>query len=88
MAIDWYYLPSGAHLAASAMHKHVPKAVLIAIGKAQFSRSGTAKIKIGLTANGRQLLKHANRLKLTAQGTFTPTGQHAMVASRTYRLTR
>jgi hypothetical protein len=86
--IDWYYLPSGAR-PASAKHKHMPKPVLVAIGEGQFSQRRTAKkIKIQLTANGKRLLKHAHRLKLTAQGTFTPTGRHAIVASKTFTLTR
>jgi hypothetical protein len=89
VVIDWYYLPIGAHLTASAKHKHVPKPVLVAIGKAQISDSRTAKkIKIQLTAKGKQLLKHAHPLKLTAQGTFTATGQHPIVVSRPFKLRR
>jgi hypothetical protein len=89
VVIDWYYLPIGAHLTASAKHKHVPKPVLVAIGKAQISDSRTAKkIKIQVTAKGKQLLKHAHPLKLTAQGTFTATGQHPIVVSRPFKLRR
>ena len=83
VVIDWYYLPTGAHLASAK-----PRPVLIADGRATFSRAGTLKLKIKLTAKGKQLLKHAKRLKLTAKGTFTPTGKHAIVATRKFMLTR
>jgi hypothetical protein len=33
-----------------------------------------ATIRIKLTAAGNRLLKQAQKLKLTAKGTFTPTG--------------
>jgi 6-phosphogluconolactonase (cycloisomerase 2 family) len=88
LAISWYYLPAGAHL-ASAKHKQKPKPVQVATGHAHFSQTGTVtKVKLHLTANGVRLLKHANRLKLTAQGTFTPTGPHAIVARQTFTLRR
>ena len=83
VAIDWYYLPKGAHLASAK-----PKPVLIAAGKAKFSQAGTVKIKIKLTAHGRRLLKHSKRLTLTARGTFTPTAEHAVVATRKFKLRR
>ena len=83
VVIDWYYLPTGAHLASAK-----PKPVLLADGRATFFRAGTLKLKIKLTAKGKGLLRHAKRLKLTAKGTFTPTGKHAIVATKTFTLTR
>jgi WD40 repeat protein len=86
LVVDWYYLPSGAHLAAA---KHKPKPVLVAAGSAKFSAVGSVKqVKVKLTANGVKLLKHATRLKLTAQGTFTPAGQSGIVARQTFTLKR
>ena len=35
---------------------------------------GRAKVKIALTRKGRKLLKRAQRIRLTAKGSFTPTG--------------
>ena len=62
--------------------------MLLADGRATFFRAGTLKLKIKLTAKGKGLLRHAKRLKLTAKGTFTPTGKHAIVATKTFTLTR
>jgi hypothetical protein len=83
LVIDWYYLPAGAHLARAK-----PKPLLLAAGKATFSQAGTRKLTITSTANGKQLLKHAKRLKLTATGTFTPAGKSAIVATTNFTLTR
>ncbi len=68
--IDWYQLPHGAHIA-----KVKPKPKLVARGRASFSTAATETLKVKLTAAGRSLLKHARRIRLTAKGTFTPTGQ-------------
>jgi hypothetical protein len=84
LVIDWYYLPSGAKLAKKAKHKPV----LVGAGQRTFSAPGTAMIKIKLTAAGRSLLKHATQVKLTAKGTFTPTGNAAITATRTFVLKR
>jgi secreted trypsin-like serine protease len=83
VVIDWYYLPNGAHLVSGK-----PKPVLVAVGKATFTHAGTLKITIRLTANGKRMLKHTKRLTLTAQGTFTPTAQHALVSTKKFTLTR
>lgn len=79
--IDWYEVPSGA---ASASAK--PKPVLVASGHASFSAAGTGKLKVNLTAAGKRLLKKARSLKLTAKGTFTPTGDTAIIATKTFVL--
>jgi hypothetical protein len=81
VVVSWYYLPKGAHIAKG-------KPVLVATAKHTFTTAATAKITIKLTTTGKQLLKHAQRLKLTAKGTFTPTSKHAIVATKTLKLTR
>jgi len=51
-------------------------------------------LRIGLVGSpelvglGRGLLKHAKRLKLTAKGTFTPTGGTATSVTKTFTLKR
>jgi hypothetical protein len=76
--IAWYYLPPGA----------TTKAVVVASGQLTFSAAGTGPIKVKPTAVGRRLLKHADRIKLTARGTFTPTGMTPITATRTFALRR
>jgi hypothetical protein len=76
-------VPDGTQLAGGK-----PTPVLLAVGKATFSAAATVKLTIKLTANGTRLLQHAKRLKLTAKGTFTPTATHAVVATKTFTLTR
>jgi hypothetical protein len=93
-----YVHPSGAPMAAAPslvcarsglrLARARPKPVLIAAGNAKFSHAGTVKIKIKLTAHGRQLLNHSKRLTLTAQGKFTPTAHHGIIATKTFKLTR
>jgi hypothetical protein len=81
VVISWYLVPAGAHLAKA-------RPVLVASGRATFASAVTKTIKIKLTAYGKGLLKHAKRVKLTAQGTFTPSGQAKIVARATFTLTR
>lgn len=78
--IDWYEVPSGAKLA----EKPKPKPVLVAAGQRTFSAAGTAKIKIKLTSVGKRLLDHARKLRLTAKGTFTPTGKTPVTATKVF----
>jgi hypothetical protein len=81
VVIDWYYVPHGGHIASA-------KPVLVAVGRATFAYSKPLKIMIKLTADGEQLLKHSTRVTVTARGTFTPIGGHAVVATKQFRLTR
>jgi hypothetical protein len=81
VVINWYLVPNGAHLAKA-------QPVLVASGRATFRSAGTKTLKIKLTAYGKGLLRHASRVKLTAQGTFTPSGQAKIVARATFTLTR
>jgi hypothetical protein len=85
VVIEWYYLPRGAHLASG---KAKPQAVLVAVGKATFSRAGTSKVMIKLSVRGTRLLKQAKRLRLTALGTFTPATRHAVTATKRFTLLR
>jgi alpha-tubulin suppressor-like RCC1 family protein len=78
LVINWYFLPPGAHLAKKAK----PKPVLFAAGKLSFKAPGTKKITIKLTGKGQKLLKHRNSIKLTAKGSFTPTGKAAVTAKK------
>jgi len=65
-----------------------PKPVLVASGQQSFSAAGTATIKIKLTATGKRRLKHSKQLKLTAKGTFTPTGETPVSAVKAFVLER
>jgi hypothetical protein len=76
--IGWYEVPAGAKLARHSS----AKPVLVALGRVTFLAAGTGKIKVGLTAAGKRLLKHAKRLRLTAKGVFTPLGQAPVTADR------
>jgi hypothetical protein len=64
------------------------KPVLVASGKLTVSGAGTATLKLKLTRAGKRLLKHAKRLKLTATGSFTPTGKSPVKATATFTLKR
>jgi len=81
--ISWYHMTPG-ELAGRAR----VKPLLVARGQATFSAAETATINVKLTAGGRRLLKHATRVKLTARGTFTPTGATPVSARRTLTLKR
>lgn len=82
--VSWYHVPKGAKLAK----KDKPKPVLVATGKATFTAAGTKTITVRLTSAGKRLLKRAKKLKLTARGTFTPTGKSTVSATKTFTLKR
>jgi hypothetical protein len=70
LVVDWWQVPPGARLA-----RHTKaRPVLVAVGQSICGGSGAGKVALHLTANGRKLLKHAQRLALTIQATFSPTG--------------
>src|SRR4029077_12167975 len=69
LVVSWYETPKGAHRSAKAAP------VLVATGSDTVTGSETEKIAIRLTRRGKELLKQARRLKLTAKATFTPTGR-------------
>jgi len=82
--VGWYQLPLGAKLAKKK--KATP--VLVATATASFSGAGAATVNVKLTPTGRRLLKHANQLKLTAKGTFTPVGNRAISVTKSFVLKR
>ena len=51
-----------------------------------FHKARQATVKVVLTGKGKKLLKHATSLKLTATGTFTPTGESVVTASKSFTL--
>jgi hypothetical protein len=82
LVISWYEVPKGAKLAKSK------KPVLVASGHMTFESAGSATVKIKLTGKGRALLKHSKRLKLTAKGSFTPSGAASTSATRSFSIKR
>ena len=82
-AIDWYFLPKGARLTGTKI-----KPVLIAKGTRTFKAVGTLSISVKLTAKGAVALKRARHLKITARGTFKPSGASAISATKTVTLVR
>jgi subtilase family serine protease len=84
IVIDWYELPPGAKLAK----KTKPKPLLVASGQLKFSAAGTKTLKLKLTAAGKALLKRSKHVKLTAKGTFTPSGEAAVSATKPFTLKR
>lgn len=74
--IDWYRVPPGGRLAL----KTRARPVLVASGQTRFSVPKTAKINVRLTRAGRRLIKKDDAAKLTAKGTFTPSGGKPVTA--------
>jgi hypothetical protein len=84
LVVRWYFLPTGAKLSS----KGRAKPVLVAAGKVTLTAAKSARIKIKLTARGRQLLRHATRIHLEAKGTFSPKGGAGVSATRAFTLKR
>jgi hypothetical protein len=82
--IAWYELSPGAKLARTTK----AKPILVASGQASFSTAGTKGVKIKLTAAGRRLLGSSKHVKLTAKGTFTPTGERSVSVTKAFLLSR
>jgi hypothetical protein len=83
--IDWYYLPRGANV---NQPNRKPRPIVIASGKATYSKAGKARLSIRLTVRGKRMLEQATRLKLTAKGTFVPTGSVPIIVTKTFTLKR
>lgn len=79
LIVQWYELPRRARRATA-------KPILVASGRTVFTAAGTANVKISLTSQGKKLLEHISRLKLTAKATFTPTGKTSVSTTRTFVL--
>jgi hypothetical protein len=82
LTIDWYELPPGAKLAKKT------KPILVAVGQLKFTVAGTKTLELKLTAAGKALLRRSKRLKLTAKGTFTPSGKAAVSVTKAFVLER
>ncbi len=83
-AIDWYYVPSGAHLSKKVQGKRL----LVASGRTAFSSARSAAIKVKLTSAGMRLLKTVDSLRLTARGTFISSGNPTVNATKVFVLRR
>jgi hypothetical protein len=81
VVISWYEVPKGAHLSSA-------RPILVATGSANAAKVGAVKVKIKLTTKGKQLLRHVRSMKLTAKGSFTPTGKVAVVVLKTFTAKR
>ncbi|HST32910.1 MAG TPA: hypothetical protein VLJ80_05250 [Solirubrobacteraceae bacterium] len=84
LTIQWWRVPPGARLAKNGKFKRV----LVAQGGAVFSGAGVGKVRISLTREGRRLLAHASKLKLTDRAQFTPTGHPTISATALLTLRR
>jgi hypothetical protein len=84
LTIAWFELPPGAKLAKKAK----PKPILIATGQLKFSAAATKTVKLKLTAAGKALLKRSKQVKLTATGTFAPSGNSPVSATKPFTLKR
>jgi hypothetical protein len=62
------------------------KPVLVASGRASFSKAGHGTVTVRLNGRGKRLLKNAHRLKLTAKGTFAPHAHSSVSATKTFVL--
>jgi hypothetical protein len=81
LVIGWFLVPKGAHLTKTK------RPTLVASFRAALG-GGKAKVKIALNGKGRKLVKQARRLKLTAKGSFTPTGATTTTTIKTIALKR
>jgi hypothetical protein len=89
LVIGWYQVPKGARLPnASRQGKGKPKPKLVATVSTEVQRIGRVSITIRLTALGKRLLGHSRTIKLTAKGTFTPSGGPATSVTKSFRLKR
>ena len=82
-AVHWY-LPPHARLTKGKNRKPL----LVAIGNVSFPSAGRRNLKLKITPAGKRFLRHSNRVRLSASGTFTPTGKHPILATKTFTLTR
>jgi hypothetical protein len=74
--VGWYFLPPHARLA----RRKRAKPVLVATGSHVFPAAGTATIEIRLTRAGKDLLRRAGHVQLTAKGVFMPVGSSSPVS--------
>ncbi len=84
LTINWYFLPAGAHLSRKAK----PKPLLLASGNVGFKAPGKKKVTVKLSGRGLSFLRRKQSVKITIKGSFTPTGQKAITATKTLKLKR
>jgi len=84
LTINWYFLPAGAHLSRKAK----PKPLLLASGNVGFKAPGKKKVTVKLSGKGLSFLRRKQSVKITIKGSFTPTGQKAITATKTLKLKR
>jgi hypothetical protein len=82
LEIDWY------SIASAQRGKSKVKPVLVAIGKAAFSKAGLVKLTIKLTRAGGRMLKPARSVTLIADGIYRPTSNTAVTATKKFTLRR
>jgi lysophospholipase L1-like esterase len=81
--VHWYLPPHGQLTMGGNR-----KPLLVATGNVSFHNAGTRNLKLKITPAGKRFLRHSNRVQLAASGTFTPTGKHPILATKTFTLTR
>jgi hypothetical protein len=80
--------PSPGRLVISWYRAKHGRTVLVATATFVFQKTGAARITLLLTSKGRGLLSRAGKMKLTANGAFTPAGKGTILASRLITLKR
>jgi hypothetical protein len=80
LSVGWYLVPKGATLTKQS------KPVLVASGKLSVAAGVTGQVKLKLTGEGKQRLKHAKRVKLTAKASFASSGGVAVSATASVML--
>jgi hypothetical protein len=84
LRISWYaHRPRHSHVS----HRGAPE-TLVATGGWSYARAGAGRVRIMLTHEGRQILEHSNRIKVTGRYRFMPTGGRSIDAAQTFTLKR
>ncbi len=85
LSLAWYLVPKGARLTDA----RTAKPVLVASVSARITRAGKVRVKVKLSRAGRTRLKSAQKsLKLTGQGSFTPSGAKRTTVRRSFAIRR
>jgi hypothetical protein len=58
----------------------------VAAGTESIKRAGQVSVTVKLSKQGRRLLQHAKRVRLTAQVSFTPIGSSSTTRSKLIEL--
>jgi hypothetical protein len=79
LEMQWYELVKGAHGF---------KRVVLASGKISYTKASQATLRLRLTSEGRRVLRHKRRLKLTAKAVFSVPGGVSVTWQETFVLSR